>query len=439
MVTYGTSAIPSDQITVLSGGTVSVSIAFENSIGLMGGMDTANGTANEGEVTKVSTPTDAADKFGEDSELHEAVQLAFQNGAGEIYALPVTETSVVDEAQSSQDGALANAPIFDPRVNEEHSITVEDGGGGTLTVEYVDEPPTSAPSDADTVEIYPPTGEYYADSGPDGTDYLFTYDYGDYSSAEIAKLADKSPRILTVLTESASVTSDLATELNSRAVNFDFMHGLTGAQVNVDPSSYTDSVDERRVSMPYPSRGYTDEAETNEGRTTAAIGGYLAGLALGISSTNDSIGGFVSLKNELAGPSEAGTLVDNQVMPLLDYPPITIVKDMTTSTEPKFERVYAMQVVDEMTELSHEISREFVGDQNTPQNRASLRTSHETAFRSAVEADPKLLDGFAVSVSEDSSNSKEVDVNIGINVVDVMDTVDVTITVGDIIRGNTQA
>lgn len=437
MVTYGTTAIPSDQITVISGGTVSVSAAFENSIGLMGGMDTAEGTANTGEVTRVSSPSDAQSKFGDGSELHEAAQIAFQQGAGTLWALPVEESSVSGEVQSSQSGSLDNVPAFDPRVNEEHDITATDTGAGDANVNLVDEPPSSAPSTTDQIDVYPPTGEYYADAAPDG-DYEFTYDHGTYDSAAMDPLLDRSPRIVVVLTENQSVTNTLATELNSRAVDFDFMHGVTNAQVGVsDVPNYSNSVSERRISMVYPARGFTDDAETNEERTAAAVGGYLASLALGLSSTNDGIGGFISLKNPLSGPSEAGTMCDAGVLPLLDYggdQGITIVQDMTTSSEPKFERVYAMQIIDEMTELSHLISREFVGEQNTEANRQSLRRSHVNAYIGARDGTPPLLDDFVVNVSQNDSDPNQVDVEIGLDVVDVMDTVSVTITVGNIVR-----
>lgn len=436
MVTYGTTAIPSDQINVLSGGTVAVSVAFENSIGLMGGMDTANGSATPGEVTRIRSPSDAQSKYGDGSELHEAAQLAFQQGAGTVYGLPVEETDVSAEVQSTQDGSLDNAPAFDPRVNEEHEITVTDTGAGSADVNLVDEPPTSAPSTSEQVDVYPPTGEYYADAAPDG-DYEFTYSYGTYDSAAMTPLLDESPRIVAVLTESPDVTNTLATELNSRAVDFDFMHGVTGAPVNIDASAYSDNIDERRISLVYPSRAYTDSAETNEERTTAAVGGYLASLALGLSSTNDAIGGFTALKNPLSGPTDAGQARDNGLLPLLDYggdEGIKIVQDMTTSTEPKFERVYAMQVTDEMTEVSHIISRNYVGDQNTEANRQALRRSHENAFIGAENDTPQLLDDFVVTVSENESDPNQVDVDIGIDVVDVMDTVSVTITVGNIVR-----
>ena len=439
MVTYGTSVIPSDQITVIGGGTVAVSAAFENSVGLVGGMNTSEGTATPGDVTRVTSASDAADKFGEGSELHEQIQLTRQNGAATIWALPVEETSVSAETQSNQSGTLDNAPAFDPRVNDEHDITVTDTGGATTTVNLVDEPPESAPSESETVDVYPPTGEYHADSAPDG-DYEFSYSYGDYSTAALEPLIDRSPRIVGVLTEAESVTNDLASELNARATDFDFMHGVTGAQVAIsDVPTYSNSVDERRITMAYPSRGYTDDAKTNEQRTVGAIAGELASLPLGLSSTNNGIGGFVHLKNTLTGPQEAGTVRDVGLMPLLDYggtQGITVVQDMTTASEPKFERVYAMQVVDEATELSHLISREYVGEQNTPSNRQNLRRSHQNTYIGMQTTTPPMLDDFNVSVSQNDSDPNQVDVDIGIDVVDVMDTVSVTITVGDIVRSN---
>lgn len=439
MVTYGTTAIPSDQINVISGGTVAISAAFENTMVVVGGMDTGNGSATEGDVVQVTSPSDAQSKFGDGSELHEQAQLAFQNGVSELYMMPVEETSVSGETQSTQSGTLDNAPIFDPNVNDEHSISVADTSGTDpdTVVHYGSTPPT--PSETDTVNVNPVTGEYEADSAPDG-DYEFTYDHGDYSASALAPAVDQSARIVVVCTENTSVINDLATEVNSNATDFDFMHSVAGAAPVPDPSStssytsgYIDTIDERRVSLVSPARAFTDDAETNQVRTVGAIGGYLASLALGLSSTGDSIGGFAALRADFT-PSQAGTLIDNQVMPLINYPPVEIVKDMTASTTQKFERVYGMQVVDEATEISHLISRTFVGEQNTQPNRDALDRSHRNAYIGMRDGSPKQLDDFTVNVEEDSSNANQANVTIGLDVVDIMDIIDVTITVGDIVR-----
>jgi hypothetical protein len=438
MTTIGTTAIPSDQITVIGGGTTSVSAAFESTVGMVGGMDTSNGTANTGEVTQVRTPTDAEDAFGQDSELANAATLAIQNGASLVYAYPVEETTVSAETQSAQDGTLDNVP-FDPRVNPEHSISVSDSGGGSVDVSLVDSPPSSAPSEADTVEVYPPTGEYYADAAPSGSNYEFSYDYGDYSTSALAAVVDESPRIVVALSETPSVISDLDAEVGSNETNFDLMHALGGGEVGVssDTANASTPVTSDRMSVLGPSRGYLDAAETEQARTTAAVAGELAGIPLGLSSTNNSIAGFQSLVSPLSGPVDAGELIDNGFMPLLDYggnDGVVIVKDMTTSDEPKFERVYSNQITDEVVTLLHEIARDYVGEPNTDGERANLRRSVRNMLNGLEGSTPPLLDDSVASVSQSDSDDNAVDVTIGISPVGVMDTIKATVVVGDIVR-----
>lgn len=443
MVTYGTTAdIPKDQITVLEGGTVAVSVAFENSMVVVGGMDTANGSATPGNVIAVESPSDAQTLFGDGSELHEQSQLAFQNGVGSLYMMPVAETTTTETFGSStatDSGTLSNVPFMDPSVHGEHDVTAQDvteGTSVTVNVVYVDGSP-SAPTSSNEINLDYITGQWTAD---ETSEYDITYTYGDYSASALQPAVDQATRMVAVCTEHESVVNDLASELNSNAQNFTFSHGIAGAtpkedgvQTNTYATNYSDGVDERRISLVSPSRGYVDAAETNAVRTVGAVGGYLASLPLGVSATADSLGGFTGLRSELT-PQDAGDLIDKQVMPLIDYPPVEIVSDMTTSTTQKFERVYTNQVVDEATELSHQISREFVGEQNTETQRRLLARSHKNAFGTMENGTPPQLDDYTVSVSEDNSDPNKTNVNVALDVVDVMDLIDVTMTVGDIVR-----
>jgi len=432
MAIFGTTAIPGDSIEVRSGGTVAIGAAFATTVGLVGGMDTNNGSATPGEVVEVASSADAATQFGEDSELKKQVDLVYQNGnISTIYAVAVSETEVTAESAGGTSGSLDDAPLFDPNVNAEHDITASDTGGDDPTVEVVYDSPPATPSSADTVNVNPVTGEFEFDTTADGS-YEFDYEYGDYSTA-IQTLAPKVPRTLAALTESVSVANDLVTELNSAAADFEFMHGQVGGGPEVDPSSYSDAIDERRLSIVVPSRAYTDAANTNEVRTLGATAGLQSGLALGNSSTYESLGGFVDIgrtEDERYSNSELGTLIDSQVYPLKQGDRIFVVKDMTTSTDPRFERVYASEIVDEATEISHQISQQFVGELNTESNRFALGESHSTSYQEFVEDD--LLDAYSVTVSE-GADPDEVDVDIGLDVVDIMDTIDVTITVGDVV------
>lgn len=423
---YGTTnSVPGDSVTVRSGNTVSISAAFTTTVGLVGGYDAANGSATEGEVTTVESSSDASNKFGEDSELKQQVDLAYNNGAGTVYAVPVAETEATEAVTASATGTLDNAPLFDTRVQDEETIDVTDTSEGSpVDVELVDVEPTQ-PSDANTVRINPNTGEWAAD---ESSDYEFVYSYGDYEAA-ITEVTAMVPRIVGVLTESTSVANDLLTELNTYDTGFDFMHGIVGAPPDTDPSSYDDSFDDRRLSVVAPSRGFTDTAETEMERTIGAVAGKQAGKPLGDSSTAESVGGFASL-NRSYNNSEIATLIDNQVYPLRESGGIEVAKDMTTSTDAKFERIAWSEIVDEAAEISHNISSTFIGSANTEENRLTLAESHRTSYTEME--DDNLLDNYFVAVSEGADPS-EVVLDIGLDVVDYMDTIDVTITVGDVI------
>lgn len=430
MATFGTTDIPSDQITVTSGGTVDASAAISFTLGLVGGMDTGNGSAtDDGTVVEVASSSDAAAKFGENSELKELVDLALaqESPPSEILAAPVEETTVTGESAGGQSGTLDNVPVFDPNVQDEHDIVASDSGGTDPTVNIVYDSPPATPTDADTVNVNPVTGEFDFDSTATGS-YTFDYDYGDYSTA-ITNMADRVPRVLFVATENTSVVSSLETEVNDHKSEFEFITGMAGILPETTASSYSDSFDNRFISLVASSRAFTDEAETNMVRTGGAVAGKQAGKALGDSTTYESLGGLSSLLTDYTN-SQLGTLIDAQVLPVKHGDRIFVVKDMTTSTDAKFERIYGSEIVNEAIEISHTISQEFIGELNTESNRFALGESHISSYDEMKSDD--LLDDATVNVSE-GATADEVDVSIGLDVVDVMDLIDVDITVGDVL------
>jgi hypothetical protein len=421
---YGTTNIPGDSVEVRAGGTVAISAAFETTLGLVGGMDTSNGSASTGTVKTVESSADAGNLFGEDSELKEQVDLAYANGAGTIYAIGVSETETTENFSSTTGDSLGNAPVFDPQVHPDHSITAQDDTGTSMTVNIVYDSP-STPADSDTINLNPITGAWEADTSDT---YDITYTYGDYSSA-ITDVVKKVPRFVTVLSEASSHANDLLTELNNYDTDFDFMHGVVGATPEVSASGYSDSLDDRRLSVVAPARGFTDEAESNMQRTLGAVGGRQSGKALGDSTTYESLAGLHSLNTQYTN-SELGTLVDSQVLPIRQAGEIQVIKDMTTSTDTRFERIYISEIVDEATEISHNISQDFVGEINNSENRTNLEESHRSSYLEMQDDD--LLEAFYVSVTK-GANDFEADVEIGLDVIGIMDTIDVRVTVGDVV------
>ena len=436
---YGETSIPADNYTVRAGGTIQVAAAFERSVALVGGMDTSNGTATEGEAVEVDDFSEAADLFGTDSELYDQVQLAYENGAVTVYAVPVDETTTTESITGSQSGTLDNAPIFNPQLHGDESITVTDDTAGTdVTVEYTYGETPPQPTDEDTVVINLITGEWAAD---ESADYTFDYTYGDYSTA-IDEAIAQEPRILGLCQEADSLTSTASGQAETVASDYNVMSVVGGGTPFTNPDSpdvqnaTVSTISPRLSLLPNP-YGYLDEAETDMVRAVGAVAGELASLPLGISSTNNSLTGIESMRTDLS-PNEAGTLADEGFMPLLDYPPVTIVKDMTTSDDQRFERVYAMNVVDEIVTLLHDINRQYIGDQARDENIRNLRASLRSMLRGLTNSDPPLLDTleddqpYAIQVERSDSSDNVFDERIGVDVAGVIDTINASVVVGDV-------
>jgi hypothetical protein len=424
---YGTNgSVPSANATVRSGGTVAVSAAFETTAGLVGNYNASEGTATGGEVTTVTSSSEAATAFGEGSELARQADLAFANGAGTVYAAPVAESTTTETLTGTASAVLSNVPVFDPRVAEEHEVVVTDTTeGAEVNVTFVDTTPTQ-PTEANTANLNPSTGEIEFD---ESSDYDVEYSHGDYEAA-IKEVVSFVPRSVGVCTESTSVSNDVLAELNSYDVDFQFSHAYVGENVDLDDlQNYDNSYDDRRLVAVSAARGYIDEAETTEVRTVGAVAGKQASKELGDTTTAEDLDGLVGLKQSPSN-TQAGTLIDNGVYPLQQSGAVKVVKDVTTSEDPRFSRVAWSEIVDEATEISHQISESFIGSANTAENRLLLAESHRSSYDEME--DDNLLDAYFVSVSE-GADPNTVDLQIGLDVVDYMDTIDVTITVGDVV------
>jgi len=420
---YGGSGPVGDTTTVRTGGTTAISAAFNISVGLVGNADLANGTASAESVEFVESSSEAATLFGEDSELKQQIDLAILNGAGEIYAAAVPETETTESFDSTSSGTLGNQTVADPRVMPEEEITALDTvESTTVTVNLVDGLP-STPTEANTMNLNPVSGEWAAD---ESSDYDITYTYSDYSTA-ITNMVDESPRFLGICSEKSTDGNTALTGMNNADVGFDFMHAVVGAVPEVDPSSFSQSYNDRRMGVITSSRGYTDDAETNEQRLVGAIAGKQAGKALGDSTTQELISGFTALKQN-HNPSDTSTLNDAGAYVVKEERGIRVVRDTNTSEEAKLGRFAWSEITDEVTEISHLISLDFLGEKNTEERRDDLAESHRTSYDEFVADD--LLTNYFVGVS--TVNDTTVDLNIGIDVVGYMDNINVTVTVGDV-------
>ena len=153
-----------------------------NAVALIGGYDSANaGTdVSAGSATKITDPVNAEDQFG-DSEITRAAALATANGSNELYGVPVSNSESTESFTSTSSFTLSEDYIVDPTLNPDESITVTDTVESTdLTVNIVYEDTVTTPSDADTANVNPISGDIETDAS---SDYEVTYSTRDYADA----------------------------------------------------------------------------------------------------------------------------------------------------------------------------------------------------------------------------------------------------------------
>lgn len=438
MATFG--GFPGVQIQTQGGGIAGVQVGSEEILVLFGEADLANGTASVEDPTQIGARTEADKKFGDGSELADAMKEALGNGANidYLYGVAVATTSVTDETfSSSSSGTLANAPI----VEDLSTITVTDTVDATdATVEFRYDSPPSAPSNADTVHINPLTGEWAADSS---SDYEFDYEYQEWSNAFDAAdnvVSEGETAVYAPLSEAESVASTLSSKVNTLRGEYQMVKGLMGAQPNANSSesppdpryntgTYSDAIDNDSMFLIAPARRQ-DSTKTIIG----GVAGLFAGHAINEPVYNDAVSAYTDLEQKLAR-SEAQDFRDNQVIPVRQAGSIRVKDNLSTSTASDWERdFWRRRIVDRVILLSKQVGEATVGRINDERTREQARSTLFVQLRGLVgERLLKPNEGdttnWYVNVYEDSSNSDQVNIDVGITPLGIVKRIDQTITI----------
>jgi hypothetical protein len=423
-------------VTIDSAGFIPAS-NVNSAVALVGGYDSAEAGAgvNAGEVTRVSSSTEASNHFGAGSELARQSSAAFLNGASEVYGIPVPETDTSETFGSTSvtsSGTLSNGGVLDPRLHQEHDITATDQSDGSdLVVNAVYGTP-STPSEADTININPRTGDWEADASGE---YEITYTYADYADA-INVAVNQTVRAVAVCDERTSTKLTLRTELDEAESNIRFLRGVIGAEPNIqsgDISTYTPPNRSWRVVESAPAHG-TDEMGTV--RTAGAIAGLIAGQPIDVSGsiTYDTVDYFTGL-NVAYTPSEAS-----------DFEAVTAITDefevaegVTTSEDEAFRDIYKVEIVDLVVENIYGLVKDYKGGSNssTARDLFESRVRRRLASYSEPNAQPPLLasgDGsrpYYVDAALGASDT-ETDLNMAIDVAPIAKSVNLDFTLGPV-------
>lgn len=424
-------------VTVHPTGTVAPG-QLNTAVAIVGGYDSANADSSvtAGESTVVNTGNEAETQFGASSELARQAELAFANGATAVHGVPVAETETTESFGSSSataNGTLGEAPAMDPNVHPDEDITAQDvtaGASVEVNIKYEDTP--SSPSDSNTINLNPITGNWTAD---ETAEYDITYTYGDYDTA-IGEAVSQTVRAVGVCTESSSHKTTLNTDMSTAASNFRFLRGVTGADVEIDAGttgSYTPDTTDWRMVEVAPARGTTPDGEA---RTVGAILGMIASQTIDVtgSITYDNVRGFDSLR-VMFTPTQAESF--ERVTAITDE--FEVAAGLTTSDESSFSDIYKNEIIDFVVEGIYAHVKNYRGGSNAgpAQRRFKSQLKRTLGSYSVPDASPPLLasgDGsqpYSVTVGIGSTDT-ETDVDIGIDVAPIAKEVNLDVSVGPI-------
>lgn len=448
MTTYGN--FPGVQVTTAGGGITSIEVGSEEKLVIFGrgAPDAADRTASYESAEQIGARREADSKFGEDSELADAMRSALANGANIsfLYGLMPTEngagsgfdvaTGTPTESVSAQStGTLADFPI----VEESGFYGVYDStDAAEMTVNLVYESTPSAPADADTININPQTGEWTADSS---SDYDFFYNFLDWSAAFDAAdnvVNEDETGLYVALSEAETVASVLSGKTTSLRQDYQLVNGIAGAMPNqttdtqptFDTANYADSVDNDTQFLFAPVR-------FDGSRYTAlgSVGGLFGGAAITEPVYNDTINTSGRSLTQSLTRSEAQDLRDAEVIPLREAGSIRAKGNLSTSTETDWERdFWRRRIVDRVILIAKEVGDATIGRINDAQTRESAERTIRVQLQSLandrlIQANTDDETNFFVDVYEDSTNPDEVNIDIGVTPQGIVKRVDTSITI----------
>lgn len=423
---------PGVRVDTAGGAITGIAVGREQRLVVVGVGDPSAGSASTNTAVSIDSRTDPATQFGDGSELTEALLDTLDNGANIdfLYGVMTDETSVTDESASSTSFTLANAPI----IEDESSTGSGNAGNGSLivtdtsasidlTVEFRYDSPPTAPSDTDTAHINPITGEVEINSS--NSNFEVDYDYPDWSGAFDAAegVVDENEfGIITALTESESIATNLSGRLNTLRQNFQMVMGLSGAEPNdnqsedndadYDTGSFTTSLDNDAYYLHAPAR--LDESQN---LVSGALSGAMAGNRLDESIFNQNLTSD-DLDVRLTS-TEAQDLRDANVIPIRQPSnggTITVRGNSSTSTSTDYLRTYFVQrIVDVVTVTAREVGRSILGNINDDETRETVQRQLEVELRGLARdrlIEPGQDDSWFVDVYEIDANRVGVDLGI---------------------------
>jgi hypothetical protein len=410
MATIGNDVLPGPVTEVTSASFIGVFPSTPRDSVIMGpadlGTEAGQGNADETTLYNVVSFGQAEDLFGQVSPLTRGCKLALGNGCKPVYAIsPKAQTAQDEDISGSATGTLKNHPCSeDP---SDYTITID---STDQTVElYTTGLPEDSPQDG-TVYIVPQTGKYDLGTAP-STSATAAYDYYNYDEAlqemqeKVASLVD----FIAPLQEGEDIASNVQLMTGSLEQHENFSIGLISAGVDIDTSTFTQSFDDSRMQMYYPTR------DADGKNIMGAVAGKRANLSLSATAIMKSLAGITNMAHRLS-LSEKQNLIKERVNPIGSKSSgAVIIDDLTTvsdtnSDERNIDTGFARMVMDAVITLVIENEEPFIGEFNVDSTRNALRGVLITQLENLVRSDD--ITDYTVEVTERTARSADVRVAV---------------------------
>ncbi len=429
MTTYGDKQEPGIVTDLTSSAAVPTSGEAPTDLGIVGqaDLDNASNAADTSKVYQVTRATKAVEWFGprESSMLTQAIIDALTEGAFPVYAVATSETEVTAEDHSGASSTLVetnNKPIRED--TDRISVNLD---GTDLTINKVyDDVSTYAPASGECY-VNPVVGEIEIPSTP-STTLEFDYEYFDYTGG-VDTMATKVGDVidfLTPLTENSTAVDKVNTKVANMEQDYDLALAVGGAGINVDPTNFSQSYDDSRTQVVYPTR-FEDNTSA-----VAAYMGFKAALGLTETPINRRLTTNKSLSVSL-NRAERGSLIDEQVVPLADESRgVRIVDDPTTVSDSNTDEQnltfgFNRLVADYIIETTRDNQKPFIGRLNSSVVRGTLESMINQQLGELQTSNAVI--SYDVNVFKESATAAGVEMSV--DLVEPLRFIENTVTVGN--------
>jgi hypothetical protein len=429
MTIYGDNQEPGIITDLTSSASVPTSGEAPSDVGFVGQADLANATnpADTSKVYQITRASKAVEYFGpkESSLLTNVIIDALVEGAFPVFAVAADSTTVTSESHGSPGSTTVetdNAPIREDA--DDITVTLD---GTDLTVNVVrDDVSTYSPA-AGECYVNPVHGNVEVESVP-STSLTFGYDHFDYASGidVMVNNAGEDIDFLTPINENTSAVDDANTSVAEMEQEYNLALAVGGADIYLDPDSFSQSYDDSRTQVVYPTR-----FEDN----TSALGAYV-GLRASLGLANTPINQRLTTNKRLATTltrAERGSLIDENVVPLADEARgARIVDDPTTVSDTNTDEQnlrfgFNRLVADYIIETTRDNEKPFIGKLNSPTVRNTLEGMVSEQLTQLQNSGVVL--SYSVNVLEEDATTAGLEMKV--DLAQPLRFIENTVTIGD--------